>query len=88
MSAAWRTNAACAGRGAQFFPEPGIARIDYAKARLVCAACPVREQCLTAAMAAEGSADGRSRYGMWGGLTPDERAGRYREAHAPREAAA
>lgn len=36
-----------------------------------CAACPVRQQCLDAALAEEGNRSGR--YGIRGGLTPVQR---------------
>jgi len=37
------------------------------RAKLVCASCPVRDQCLDHAIAVD------ERYGVWGGLTHDER---------------
>jgi WhiB family redox-sensing transcriptional regulator len=37
------------------------------RAKAVCAACPVREQCLAHAVAYD------ERYGIWGGLNQDER---------------
>jgi hypothetical protein len=54
-----------------FFSEPGdLATVRVAKE--ICAACPVRVACLTSALAAEGTGWG-GRYGIWGGLTPEER---------------
>lgn len=38
-----------------------------AKAKEVCASCPVRQQCLTEALARG------EQYGVWGGLNPKER---------------
>ena len=37
------------------------------RAKSICAACPVRQRCLEYAIAAD------ERYGIWGGLTKDER---------------
>jgi WhiB family redox-sensing transcriptional regulator len=52
-----------------FFPVgssgPALAQIYEAKA--VCARCPVREACLRFAL------DTGQNYGIWGGLTEDER---------------
>lgn len=39
----------------------------YDEARSICNGCPVRNECLSHALAA------KERYGMWGGLTPIER---------------
>lgn len=39
----------------------------YDTAREICAACPIREECLAHALA------NKERFGMWGGLTPIER---------------
>jgi hypothetical protein len=39
----------------------------YARARLVCATCPVIDACRAYAL------DADERYGMWGGLDPQER---------------
>jgi hypothetical protein len=44
-----------------------------AMAREICAACPVRTECLAAAMVEEGSDDSTRRAGIRGGLTPTER---------------
>ncbi len=61
----WRDRAACRGiEPATFFPidDEGIAR-----AKELCAACPVRTDCLEFALAA------REWEGIWGGLTEVER---------------
>lgn len=76
----WSDRAACRGdRGvdrAWFFSSE---RADQLKAKLVCASCPVRSQCLDYALAI--AVD----HHIWGGLDPAERArearvrgGRYR----------
>ena len=40
--------------------------------KAVCSACPVKDYCLETALEFE-SAPGERRYGIWGGLTADER---------------
>lgn len=82
--AGWRADAACRPLdSALFFPDRMTYRNDeVARAKAVCRRCPVREQCLAAAM------DGREKIGIWGGLTPEERANlrrRERRARAGRE---
>lgn len=66
---AWMRHAACAGMDTDlFFPERG----DVAKAnaaRRICAACPVRTQCLEWAIAPETRAEA----GVFGGKTIRER---------------
>lgn len=52
-----------------FYPERGNSTLD---AKRVCAGCPVRAQCLDYAMTVE--RDAAYRFGVWGGLSPDERA--------------
>lgn len=68
----WYRLAACRGRPtALFFPEPVVPRsgrpdhTSVAKAKEVCAVCPVRERCLAIGL--------REEYGIWGGLTVGER---------------
>ena len=70
MAADWRDSAACLGLDPElFFPVgtsgPALRRADLAKA--VCAVCDVQEACLAWALAT------RQDYGVWGGLTEDER---------------
>lgn len=45
-----------------------------ATALALCAGCPVRQECLEAALAEEGTLRGRNRYLVRGGLTPKQRA--------------
>ena len=69
----WHDSAHCRGEaGRDFYPPFGgerkrerVAREQRAKT--VCAACPVRSQCLEHAILSG------ERYGVWGGLTFDER---------------
>lgn len=62
---AWQASAACDGLDPElFFPERGE---STAKAKAVCAACPVREQCLEYALT------NGEKFGIWGGLSERER---------------
>lgn len=72
MTNDWRDDAACRTYDPElFFPvsaentPPG--RAQYAEAKSVCVACPVRSDCLTYALAA--GLD----HGVFGGTTPHER---------------
>jgi WhiB family transcriptional regulator, redox-sensing transcriptional regulator len=79
-TAKWQQRGACRGEaGVDFYPpmeherkHERVARERRAKA--VCAACPVRIDCLEHAVTAD------ERYGIWGGLTQDERRHRRRSA--------
>lgn len=68
------THGACLGVDPQvFFPDkPRMGRNPapdfYATARRICAACPVRGECLDYAL------HERIVHGFWGGLDPDQRA--------------
>lgn len=77
----WRDGAACVRVDPEvFYPldeRPGSPAVARAKA--VCAGCPVRKICLTDVMAGE---DPARRWGITGGLTPAERSARYRREHA------
>jgi WhiB family transcriptional regulator, redox-sensing transcriptional regulator len=79
----WQDRAACAGMDAQlFFGPDGEGRqereIREAKAKAVCALCPVRAQCLDYALRSS------IRHGIWGGLTKEERSReRRRRARGP-----
>jgi WhiB family transcriptional regulator, redox-sensing transcriptional regulator len=68
----WQRLGACRGRdSAQFFHpdgERGSSRSRReAKAKVVCAACPVRAQCAAHALSV------REPYGVWGGFSESER---------------
>jgi WhiB family transcriptional regulator, redox-sensing transcriptional regulator len=82
----WQDRAACRGMDTLLFfgpdGEPRREReILEAKAKAVCASCPVQAQCL-------GYALGSSiKHGIWGGLNEEERA-RERRRRARRPAAA
>jgi WhiB family transcriptional regulator, redox-sensing transcriptional regulator len=62
---AWMRRAACRGQETEaFFPPRGG---DVSGPKAVCAACPVRQECLEYAL------DNRDKFGVWGGLTEMER---------------
>ena len=61
----WRQLAACKGADVSIFFPDTEEEADAAKA--VCAACPVRDECLEFALAT------RQDDGIWGGLTETER---------------
>ena len=69
----WRPLAACKGIDPELFfssdelPNKNERIEREAAAKAVCARCPVRAECLTYAIAAG------ERYGIWGGLNPQER---------------
>lgn len=61
----WTEDALCAETDPEiFFPEKGG---DVRAAKKVCAACPVRDECLAHALA------NHERFGVWGGLTERNR---------------
>ncbi len=61
----WQADAACRAIPVELFFPPVEHEVDQAKE--VCDACLVREPCLEFALAAG------ERFGVWGGLTPQER---------------
>ena len=69
----WQRAALCRGEaGRDFYPPFGGERKRDRKARelrakAVCESCPVRAECLDHAVSSG------ERYGVWGGLTSDER---------------
>ncbi|TDT97914.1 WhiB family redox-sensing transcriptional regulator [Streptomyces sp. 846.5] len=79
----WHDQAACAHLDSHLFFHPAGERGENFAAReraakQICGACPVLGQCRQYALAA------REPYGVWGGLSEDERAGllrRRRPAH-------
>jgi WhiB family transcriptional regulator, redox-sensing transcriptional regulator len=82
----WRSAGACLSADPDlFFPVATgpVAVQQMAVAQRICAACPVRPECLDFAM---GTGEA---YGVWGGTTPDERirARRARSAQRRRLAA-
>jgi WhiB family redox-sensing transcriptional regulator len=66
----WRYQARCGGRCDDlFFPTgtTGPAEDQTQQAKAICASCPVRETCLDWALATG------QQFGIWGGLTEEER---------------
>jgi WhiB family transcriptional regulator, redox-sensing transcriptional regulator len=70
---AWQDAAACRGKDIVLFFGPDGERqpereIRERKAKMVCASCPVRGECLDYAVSRP------EKYGTWGGLNEEERA--------------
>jgi WhiB family transcriptional regulator, redox-sensing transcriptional regulator len=69
----WQVRAACRGPQASvFFPPPQFERKEEklereARAKAICATCPVKSECLDYAIAI------REIHGIWGGLNENER---------------
>src|SRR5512135_722960 len=83
-SAGWQQAAACRFADRDLFFPPEEERGRYvgfraAAAQRICRSCPVRGECLGYALAAD------ERYGLWGGMTAEERR-RLRRARRAREA--
>jgi WhiB family redox-sensing transcriptional regulator len=71
----WQLHAACRGMASTVFFHPpderGVAReIRIGQAKQVCRTCPVMQQCLSHALKIP------EPYGIWGGISEDERAQR------------
>ena len=80
----WRKDAACRDTSPDlFFPvgTTGQALIQIAQAQLVCAKCPVQDECLQFALATNQDS------GIWGGTTEEERR-KLRRAYVARQKAA
>ena len=68
----WQRDAACWNLGSSLFFAPdgeraAARRHREAAAKAICGRCPVRMPCVLYALAT------RQRYGVWGGLTEDDR---------------
>jgi WhiB family redox-sensing transcriptional regulator len=75
------TGAACKGEDPDLFFGPSAEFVTTrqqrdAKAKAICARCPVRAECVEYAL------DTREAYGIWGGLTEDERRAMLRQRRA------
>jgi WhiB family redox-sensing transcriptional regulator len=74
----WKKRAACRDKGpAIFFPEDAIGKgraktNGYKEARRICQGCPVREECAQAGR--------HERFGVWGGMSENERHPKRRSA--------
>ena len=92
----WRDLAACSGLATRdcdpWFPLPDDADDDRpprweceaAYAIRICVRCRVRTECLTEALTSERANPTRARSGIFGGLTPTQRARLDPRRHAPR----
>jgi WhiB family redox-sensing transcriptional regulator len=84
---AWQVKAACRGPQATvFFPPAYVERKDQKeereqRAKAICATCPVRTECLEAALVK------REKFGVWGGASEAERRRMIRQRRALRRAA-
>ncbi len=68
----WFQRAACRDLGPElFYPTPRTKPSELRAAKQVCAECPVSEECLDYAL------DNREERGIWGGVSPESRKGRY-----------
>jgi hypothetical protein len=56
----------CEGYTDVFYPENDD-KLNITTAKFICATCPIVQECQDYALAA------KEEYGIWGGLTPDER---------------
>lgn len=68
----WAKRAACLGTDPEVF-HPTVSRDGqncYEPARAICAGCSVTEECLAFALTTQARG---FEYGMWGGMTPEER---------------
>ena len=63
----WHADAACASYPAEMFFPANDAPPAAKAAKLICAACPVREECLTFAL------ETAQAEGVWGGMDAGER---------------
>ena len=71
----WVNEGACFGEPVSVMfptggPKPGVhgnSKLDWDTPRSLCAVCPVRNDCLNHALTHN------EEWGMWGGMTPDER---------------
>lgn len=73
----WRDYAACIGVPTEFYfieKQGSDGGSETAMAKRICSTCPVRRQCLDAALYAERNVGPRLRFGIRGGLPPRKRA--------------
>jgi WhiB family transcriptional regulator, redox-sensing transcriptional regulator len=66
----WRSSGACRSADPDlFFPiaRTGPAEKQIARAKMICAGCPVRQECLEFALSHDQT------YGIWGGTTVEDR---------------
>lgn len=87
----WRTEAACAPFDPELFFPLSYGNSHFAAqirdAKWVCANCPVLAACRAYILNEEGGRGRESRYGIYAGLTPNERYAAHRRALRNRETA-
>lgn len=74
MTAEWTTRAACRAADPDLFDTCCAAKTVPHDAATWCNACPVRQQCLDMAMRIEAGTAATYRFGIFGGLAPQQRA--------------
>jgi WhiB family redox-sensing transcriptional regulator len=82
----WRESAACAAACAEGRAEPDdwfpVRGADYGPARAICSGCAVKMECLESCLDYESTAKAKDRSGMYGGLSPQQRARLARQRRA------
>lgn len=68
----WMENARCAQTDPDLWHPDGVG-VGYSDARKICTRCPVQQQCVDFAQAAEGEIAPNRRHGMWGAQLPNAR---------------
>lgn len=84
-AANWRSAGACLSADPDlFFPisSTGLGAKQIARAKVICAGCRVRQECLEFAVTHDQA------YGIWGGTTPEDRQRDRRRRRRARAAAA
>lgn len=72
----WRSRAKCAGKTDDWFPQN---EAESERAKKICRTCPVQKICLQEALEIDtasiraGEHEDRRLYGVWGGLSRNER---------------
>jgi WhiB family transcriptional regulator, redox-sensing transcriptional regulator len=82
----WLKDAACRADGVDpdaFFPANTVDSID--RARAICTGCPVQRDCLIDCMRHEGGRAAASRFGVYAGLSPRQRAALYQRLREARK---
>ena len=69
----WMEEASCAGVGGDAWFDD-VRSAETARAVGICCRCPVVDECLAAALRLEEGLPAAMRFGVWGGLSPVERA--------------
>lgn len=63
----WHTRALCAKTGGDWWYADKTSKDEIKTAKTICQLCDVQTQCLETALAND------ERFGIWGGLTPEQR---------------